>query len=266
MFLCRSCHLTPCRCIAADRLTRTATSCGSPQRINTDLSWFTLSYKSTFVLEGYPHIMAPRTKLVAIHPIHGYAIKPQQDLKTIKRNERERNRVETVNRGFETLRMHVPSTASVKKMSKVNILNQAVDYIMYLQHVLDQTSDATPESPWSHLPNYYHQQYSHQQNLYQHQMMNSQSTPVTPSTFNDSSNHGYYSDSSMQSPAMSRSSSWTSPAMSKAALMTSPENQLYFSHQIKEEAPDVPDSTTDMADSSGDEEDVLDAIAEWQQI
>ena len=67
--------------------------------------------------------MAPRAKLVAIHPIHGYAIKPPQDLKTIKRNERERNRVETVNRGFETLRMHVPTAAPVKKMSKVNILN-----------------------------------------------------------------------------------------------------------------------------------------------
>ena len=208
--------------------------------------------------------MAPRTKLVAIHPIHGYVIKPQQDLKTIKRNERERNRVETVNRGFETLRMHVPSAATVKKMSKVNILNQALDYITYLQHVLDQTSDMTPESPWSRLPQYYHQ-YSHQQSLYQHQMMHSQSTTVTPSSFNDSSNHGYYSDSSMHSPAMSRSS-WTSPAMSKPSMITSPANQHYFSHQIKEEAPEVPDSTTEMVDSSGDEEDVLDAIAEWQQI
>ena len=209
--------------------------------------------------------MAPRTKLVAIHPIHGYVIKPQQDLKTIKRNERERNRVETVNRGFETLRMHVPSAATVKKMSKVNILNQALDYITYLQHVLDQTSDMTPESPWSRLPQCYHQYNSHQQSLYQHQMMHSQSTPVTPSSFNDSSNHGYYSDSSMHSPAMSRSS-WTSPAMSKPSIITSPANQHYFSHQIKEEAPEVPDSTTEMVDSSGDEEDVLDAIAEWQQI
>ena len=69
----------------------------------------------------------------------------------------------------------------------------------------------------------------------------------------------------MHSPAMSRSS-WTSPAMSKPSIITSPTNQHYFTHQIKEEAPEVPDSTTEMVDSSGDEEDVLDAIAEWQQI
>ena len=76
--------------------------------------------------------MAPRTKLVAIHPIHGYAIKPQQDLKTIKRNERERNRVESVNKGFETLRMHVPTAAMVKKMSKVNIINHETTFFSNL--------------------------------------------------------------------------------------------------------------------------------------
>ena len=55
--------------------------------------------------------MAPKAKLVAFHPVHGYKIKPPQDLKTIKRNERERKRVETVNKGFETLRQHVPAAA-----------------------------------------------------------------------------------------------------------------------------------------------------------
>ena len=104
--------------------------------------------------------MAPRTKLVAIHPIHGYAIKPPQDLKTIKRNERERNRVETVNRGFEVLRRHVPTAAMVKKMSKVNILNQAVDYIEYLKQILESGAPEyqqplQPSSPW---PLHQHQQ------------------------------------------------------------------------------------------------------------
>ena len=209
--------------------------------------------------------MAPRSKLLVVHPIHGYTIKPQQDLKTIKRNERERNRVETVNRGFETLRMHVPTAAQVKKMSKVNILTQAVDYIMYLQQVLEETSQMTPvqtmtTSPvspvWSH-----HQQ----QAQYHHHQYQSPVTPVAPVYHHDSSSsHGYYSDTSLQSPA---SRSWTqSPEFNKLSWSASLTDQRYFQN-IKQESPEVPDSTTtDMNDSSGDEDDVLDAIAEWQQI
>lgn len=193
--------------------------------------------------------------MVAIHPIHGYAIKPQQDLKTIKRNERERNRVETVNRGFETLRRHVPAAATVKKMSKVNILTEAVDYIMNLKLMLDQTSSEVmtspnnPQqmSPWSHyhqVPQCHHHQFPQQH--YHHPM-----SQVTPGSYSDHS--GYYSDTSLQSPAIARS--WTSTEVSKSSW-----SQDII---IKKE---VPDSTTDNVDSSGDEEDVLDAIAEWQQI
>ena len=38
------------------------------------------------------------------------------------RNQRERNRVKTVNGGYECLRLHVPTAARSKKMSKVAIL------------------------------------------------------------------------------------------------------------------------------------------------
>ena len=196
--------------------------------------------------------------MVAIHPIHGYAIKPQQDLKTIKRNERERNRVETVNRGFETLRRHVPTAATVKKMSKVNILTEAVDYIMQLKQMLEQPgSDMSLESqqmsPWAqYQPQYHHHHSPH----HYHQQM----TQLTPSSYQDNSNHGYYSDTSLQSPALARSHTWTSPVVTKSSW-TSP--QTFHEVRVKTE---LPDSTTDIVDSSGDEEDVLDAIAEWQQV
>ena len=72
---------------------------------------------------------------MAVHPVHGYAVKPQEDLKTIKRNKRERVRVETVNRGFENLRAQIPG-ARVQKTSKAAILGQAVDYIQYLHSLL----------------------------------------------------------------------------------------------------------------------------------
>ena len=90
----------------------------------------------------------PRTKLVAIHPVHGYAIPPPQDVKVSRRNARERNRVKTVNNGFEVLKRHIPSAAPVKKMSKVNILTQAVEYIECLQGLLKDT----PPSPAPALP------------------------------------------------------------------------------------------------------------------
>ncbi|GFQ84558.1 achaete-scute homolog 1 [Trichonephila clavata] len=56
-----------------------------------------------------------------------------------RRNERERNRVRLVNLGFATLRQHVPSTTKNKKMSKVDTLKSAVEYIKRLQELLGET-------------------------------------------------------------------------------------------------------------------------------
>ncbi|KAG8189502.1 hypothetical protein JTE90_008464 [Oedothorax gibbosus] len=53
-----------------------------------------------------------------------------------RRNERERNRVRQVNQGFQTLRQHVPNGAKSKKMSKVETLRSAVQYIKQLQQLL----------------------------------------------------------------------------------------------------------------------------------
>ncbi|XP_060080194.1 achaete-scute homolog 1a-like [Ylistrum balloti] len=62
-----------------------------------------------------------------------------------RRNERERNRVKMVNMGFETLREHVPSGKKNKKMSKVDTLKAASNYIRYLQQML--SSETEPVSP-----------------------------------------------------------------------------------------------------------------------
>ncbi|KAI2808352.1 protein dimerization [Blomia tropicalis] len=55
-----------------------------------------------------------------------------------RRNERERNRVKMVNMGFATLRQHVPNGVKNKKMSKVETLRSAVEYIRQLQRLLGQ--------------------------------------------------------------------------------------------------------------------------------
>ncbi|KAM6960899.1 achaete-scute homolog 1b [Aplochiton taeniatus] len=68
----------------------------------------------------------------------GYSIPQQQPVAVARRNERERNRVKQVNMGFQTLRQHVPNGAANKKMSKVETLRSAVEYIRALQHLLDE--------------------------------------------------------------------------------------------------------------------------------
>ena len=59
-----------------------------------------------------------------------------------RRNARERNRVKQVNNGFATLRSHIPSHVAAgygdrgKKLSKVETLRMAVEYIRGLQRML----------------------------------------------------------------------------------------------------------------------------------
>ncbi|XP_074130932.1 achaete-scute homolog 2 [Sminthopsis crassicaudata] len=64
-----------------------------------------------------------------------------------RRNERERNRVKLVNLGFQTLRQHVPNGAASKKMSKVETLRSAVEYIRALQQLLAQQDAAGAAFP-----------------------------------------------------------------------------------------------------------------------
>ncbi|XP_075404078.1 achaete-scute homolog 2 [Tenrec ecaudatus] len=53
-----------------------------------------------------------------------------------RRNERERNRVKLVNLGFQALRQHVPHGGASKKLSKVETLRSAAEYIRALQRQL----------------------------------------------------------------------------------------------------------------------------------
>ncbi|XP_060886231.1 achaete-scute homolog 4-like [Labrus mixtus] len=54
-----------------------------------------------------------------------------------KRNERERHRVRCVNEGYARLREHLPHEFEDKRLSKVETLRAAVDYIKHLQSLLD---------------------------------------------------------------------------------------------------------------------------------
>ncbi|XP_032361294.1 achaete-scute homolog 4 [Etheostoma spectabile] len=54
-----------------------------------------------------------------------------------KRNERERHRVRCVNAGYARLREHLPQEFEDKRLSKVETLRAAIDYIKHLQSLLD---------------------------------------------------------------------------------------------------------------------------------
>lgn len=58
-----------------------------------------------------------------------------------KRNERERHRVRCVNEGYARLREHLPRELEEKRLSKVETLRAAIDYIKHLQSLLELNAD-----------------------------------------------------------------------------------------------------------------------------
>ena len=226
--------------------------------------------------------MGPRSKMMAIHPIHGYVIKPQEDLKTIKRNTRERNRVQTVNKGFDTLQRHVPTAAPIKKMSKVCVLQHAMEYIRNLCALLEQ-EPARPDSSCSQhqAASYSHQQQQLAPTLPPHQSYPyySRAHPASPLNEPDRRHYASYHPAALESGYESNGYFSDSPTWHQATSTSSPtmQEKTHFSQkQVQSKArkkqvsqlvkSKKADSTTRKAESDGEEDDVLDAIAEWQEV
>lgn len=83
---------------------------------------------------------------------------PAQPASVARRNARERNRVKQVNNGFAALRQHIPSAVSAaitggrgssRKLSKVDTLKLAVEYIKSLKRLLDETDEGCSDSQMS---------------------------------------------------------------------------------------------------------------------
>ena len=167
---------------------------------------------------------------MAVHPVHGYKIKPQEDIKTIKRNQRERNRVQTVNSGFDTLKQHLPGTAHLKKVSKVTILTHAMEYIAYLTRVLhNQQSQPMVFSEFSHqrAMSEQHQMIASNQDS-DVQLMNYSRRPTNATS-------DFYSDSDqMPSPCHQMQSPMTPmhPSIMHHASMHSPAHSMQHSPAI----------------------------------
>lgn len=103
---------------------------------------------------GSSELKAQSCKRSKMYQTTPYGTVPHQPASVARRNARERNRVKQVNNGFATLRQHIPqsvaqalggntagthggSRAGSKKLSKVETLRMAVEYIRSLQRLLD---------------------------------------------------------------------------------------------------------------------------------
>ncbi len=75
------------------------------------------------------------------HMYHHHHLQPPHPGSIARRNERERNRVKTINGTFAKLRQHLPTPGKAKKLSKVQILKSAIQYIHQLQGILESQDE-----------------------------------------------------------------------------------------------------------------------------
>ncbi|KAK6734374.1 hypothetical protein RB195_017887 [Necator americanus] len=113
----------------------------------------------------------------------------------LRRNERERKRVDQVNQGFNQLRLRVPRPhGSKQKLSKVETLREAARYIEQLRTVLQQGAYEAQSSQRALI-----QQQQQQQPQYYHSMDMSPYYGTAAHTKPDiSPASSYYSDSSFE--------------------------------------------------------------------
>ncbi|XP_057377593.2 LOW QUALITY PROTEIN: achaete-scute homolog 1-like [Daphnia carinata] len=204
----------------------------------------------------------------------GYVLPPAPPASVARRNARERNRVKQVNMGFAVLRQHIPTSfceasgsdsgrsssggSKSRKVSKVDTLRCAVEYIRSLQEMLDSDgcsdsvssvsssacSSSENMSPPAHL-----QTKSFTYGVHQPSM----GTSLSPSNYSDASSptpscygseHSYFTASSQ----------WGGCGGNNNNGVT---NDLYDVY-------DAPDFTAEGVDAPNEDE-LLDAISWWQQ-
>ncbi|KAL1509305.1 hypothetical protein ABEB36_004067 [Hypothenemus hampei] len=181
-----------------------------------------------------------------------YGTPAQQPASVARRNARERNRVKQVNNGFATLRSHIPQSVcqalspqpnsgrgASKKLSKVETLRLAVEYIRSLQQMLDDHEAELSSNPGDH------------------QGMNDQryytSSPDTNQIYQNSSYPIL-----LPTPSCSEASASPTPSHSSESSFSaaSAYTNVLYHHTENYENYDP---------KSPEDEELLDAIFSWQQ-
>ncbi|KAH8349424.1 hypothetical protein KR067_009632 [Drosophila pandora] len=170
-----------------------------------------------------------------------------------RRNARERNRVKQVNNGFVNLRQHLPQSVinalsnggrgASKKLSKVDTLRIAVEYIRGLQDLLD---DGTGSAPIRSIYNSADE--SSNDGSYHDQDYSDSLESGSPQHHQFVAHHSYHS----ASPTPSYSGS-----------------DVSGSGYVKQELPDHRnlkfESFDSFSDEQPDDEELLDYISSWQE-
>lgn len=202
-----------------------------------------------------------------------------------RRNARERNRVKQVNNGFANLRQHIPQQVvtkmtngggrgAAKKLSKVDTLKLAVEYIRSLKDMLDDNENSDLRSTGN--SSYY--------NDMQSIPRSEASLSPTPSYSSDASssmsytpNHAPNQQQHFKSEPYDSYAPSTSPAPSFHSEGSSTTHQQQFHHlpptptTFKSEMTYQTYPITQIAqisqlyDNENEDDDLLDAIAWWQQ-
>ncbi|KAK4323601.1 hypothetical protein Pmani_005716 [Petrolisthes manimaculis] len=209
----------------------------------------------------------------------GYVMSPAP-VAVARRNARERNRVKQVNNGFATLRQHIPGAAKAKKISKVETLKQAVDYIRSLQDLLhdsnslvspSQTSPVTsaPSHPYTNAvaPTTVISQTQYHVLQYPSYYYSENVSPVAASVYPMSvASVSPNSSDAASSPTPSFDSAFSAPEA--AATMNTVSTNVFspVTTTISTSLPDTLDSLDPYdASNTPEDEELLDAIALWQQ-
>ena len=208
---------------------------------------------------------------IAFHPTMGYAIQPPLPAKVQRRNARERNRVKQVNCGFEMLRAHIPSAAKQKKMSKVDTLRHAVEYIQSLQCMLNEKNTGTVLPPLnSEVNNFVPPSYPLTPQT--PTSINFPHPPSAPSTTGNESGYdtasSFYSNhSGMMTPPVhipqaypnTQNSSCNSPISNAENYLSPTQHQEYTNLQHYQQPQDY------YGTPHQDDDELLDVIAKWQE-
>lgn len=185
-----------------------------------------------------------------------------------RRNARERNRVKQVNNGFSNLRQHIPQNVitsltkggrgASKKLSKVDTLRLAVEYIRGLKDLLDdnENSESTSAGSSSIAGSSY-------------LLRSEASLSPTPSYASDTSSGMSYTPNHIQGHQMSFKQE---PFDTYAEQSTSPSPSYHSNHhqQIYPTVSSTPYKPLahhhyeNYSPVSADDDELLDAIAWWQ--
>ncbi|KAG5682567.1 hypothetical protein PVAND_011912 [Polypedilum vanderplanki] len=195
-----------------------------------------------------------------------------QTASVARRNARERNRVKQVNNGFSNLRQHIPQSVvtsltkggrgASKKLSKVDTLRLAVEYIRGLKDLLEDSENSSASSS----------------SFYSEKMIPRSEASISPtpsyassdtsSTMSYTPNLQGHQMSFKQEPFDNYAEQSTSPAPSSYHSDAISHHHLHH-HQMypSTSTPYKPVHQTYESYSpvSADDEELLDAIAWWQQ-